>query len=75
MYTIYEAGKRRSVNHTCARACGPRPWRGRAVRMRGAAVTCGDEMRERFAVESIKIETINVDSEDWRIMVLTVTSN
>ena len=58
MYTTYEAGKRRLVNHTRAHSLAS-PGRGRGCgRGRGAAgrdvqVRCA-EMRERFAVESIK---------------------
>ena len=86
MYTTCEAGKRKSVNHTraLARLAGQGRGQGRGMAWRGVArpdVMCRcdamrcAEMRECFAVESIKTETINVDSDDWRIMILTVTSN
>ena len=85
MYTTCEACNRRLVNHTCARSLASPgraevkgvAWRGVArpdVMCRCDAMGCA-EMRECFAVESIKTETINVDSDDWRIMILTVTSN
>ena len=61
MYSTYEAGKMRLVNHTRARS----PRRAEAVGAAGrtggtcaGAVRCGAvrraEMRERFTVESIK---------------------